>query len=162
MENFNIDAFNILTKVLNYLGFNIVIDKNSSPILLICGIILFAALLCLWCFINIMLYMVSLYVIETKYFLDKISKYPLLLKLLKYYRHIRVAYIIFEVFGVFVFCFKLGGIIYFCVRIISMFIIYILLFKSKKFQLLYICNSRIFYYSIKDLGKSLMDLKSPL
>ena len=104
-----------LINFLHYLGINVEINNSTSPIVLLACCILVLNTIGLLCFVNIMIYISILYITEHKIFLDKISKYILLVKIVNLYRKTRIAFIIFEVV---LFFFSIGMVIWFCIRII--------------------------------------------
>lgn len=105
---------NNFINLLNSLGISISLD--SSPILLFLYVILFFAILGLLSIINIGIYLGVLYLSKNKLFLDKISKWTLLLTLLNIYKKTRIYFIISEVF-LFLFC--QCTIIWFCLKFIN-------------------------------------------
>ena len=104
-----------LMNLLHYLGISIDINNSTSPIVLLAFSILGLSTIGLLCFVNILIYISILYITEHKIFLDKISKYILLVKIVNLYRKTRIAFIIFEVV---LFFFSIGSVIWFCFRII--------------------------------------------
>lgn len=105
---------NNFINILNYLGISVSIESN--PVLLFLYVILLFAILGLFSFFNIVIYLGVLYLSNNRLLLDKISKWPLLVKLLNIYKKTRIAFIIFEVFF-FLFC--QCSIIWFCFRFIT-------------------------------------------
>lgn len=105
---------NNFINLLNLLG--ITVDSSSSPILLFLYLILFFSILALLSVINIGIYLGLLYLSNNKLFLDKISKWTLLLIVLNLYKKTRIYFIISEVF-LFLFC--QCSIIWFCLKFIK-------------------------------------------
>ncbi|SRR6266436_7526029 len=85
---------NNFINLLNSLGISVSVD--SSPILLFLYVILFFSILGLLSVINIGIYLGVLYLSNNKLFLDKISKWTLLLTL-NIYKKTRIYFIISEV-----------------------------------------------------------------
>ena len=104
----------IIIDFLNFIGISLRTD--SPPIMwFACGVFCLA-LICLLCFINILIYITVIYISEHDYLLKKIENKPLLLKFINYYKNIRFLYVFLEV-SLFLWC--LFGIIRLCWRIIS-------------------------------------------
>ena len=109
------EIINYFLKLLEYIGINIQLTETSNPWLTFACGILCLAFICLWCFVNILMYFISLYILETKYFLDIISKYEFLLKFLNFFKSIRLYYILSESIA---FIFAMGFIIFLCLKVI--------------------------------------------
>jgi hypothetical protein len=105
---------NNFVNLLNSLGIPVSVD--SSPILLFLYLILCFSILALLSVINIGVYLGVLYLSNNKLFLDKISKWTLLLTVLNLYKKTRIYFIISEVF-LFLFC--QCSIIWFCLKFIK-------------------------------------------
>jgi hypothetical protein len=105
---------NNFINLLTLLGIPVSVD--SSPILLFLYLILFFSILALLSVINIGIYLGVLYLSNNKLFLDKISKWNLLLTLLNIYKKTRIYFIISEVL-LFLFC--QCSIIWFCLKFIN-------------------------------------------
>ena len=95
--------------ILKLLGLDVVLDDETSPFLVFVSGIFCMSLITLLSFINILIYTVILYITEHKLFLDKINKYPFLVKVIGYYRKTRLSFLIIEVLF---FTFSLLAIIY--------------------------------------------------
>jgi hypothetical protein len=85
-------------EILNFLGLNL--DPNPNPLVLVISAILFFSLLILLSVVNISIYLLSLYVLDNKLtFLNKyITKYPIIKRILIYYRNSKILFIIIEFF----------------------------------------------------------------
>lgn len=93
----------------NFIGVSL--REESPPIMrFACGVFCLA-LICLLCFINILIYITVIYISEHDYLLSKVSNRPLLLKFINYYKNIRFLYLFLEV-SLFLWC--LLGIIRLC------------------------------------------------
>ena len=101
--------------ILNWVGIDIEINDETSPLLLFFCAIFCMSLLTLNSFLKILIYLINLYITEHKLFLEKINKYPYLTKLLNYYRKTRLSFLIFEI--LFFTC-SLIYIAYLCFKII--------------------------------------------
>ena len=84
---------------------------NTDPFIILFACILFLCIIALVSFTNLVIYFCSLYVTDSTYFLNKISKYPLLVNVLKWYRTTRLVFIIIEIV---LFYISLGSVIGFC------------------------------------------------
>ncbi len=104
-----IDIFELLNK----LGINI--TENSSPIFLFACSILILSLISLVCFIQIMLYFLINYYSENEKFINKISKLPILLKIVKFYKISNIVSIMIEI-GFFLL--SMTSIIYLCFKVV--------------------------------------------
>lgn len=109
---------NNFINLLNSLGIHLPVNGSSlsQPILLFLYLILFFSILALLSIINISIYLGVLYLSNNKLFLDKISKWTLLLTLLNIYKNTSQFVIISEV-CLFLFC--QGSIIWFCLKFIN-------------------------------------------
>ena len=88
---------------LNYFGLPINMNDNTNPLALIAFGFLIFNLIALFSLINISLYLISLYIINTNKYIDVISsKYPYLQKIIKYYNTNRTGFIILEHISLFV------------------------------------------------------------
>ena len=101
--------------LINMLGFNVELNDSTPNILLFACVVFVFAMMALLCFVNIMLYFFAIYITEHKLFLDWISKYSLLLKIVNFYNKTRMAYLLFEIV---LFLANLGGILYLTLFII--------------------------------------------
>ena len=90
----------MLFQLFEYLGFNLNNFDNSNPVLYIFIGILFLACLCLLGVLNISLYLLSIYVIDNKleFFSKYFIKYPILKRIISFYRSSRLGLIVLEVF----------------------------------------------------------------
>ena len=80
---------------LNYIGVSL--NADSPPIMfLACGILILA-LFCLLSFLTMLTYIITIYICEHEYLLNKISDKPRLLKFINFYRNIRIIYLGLEV-----------------------------------------------------------------
>ena len=104
-----------ITDFLRLLGINITINDSTSPIVLFACVILVLSIIALLCFINIVIYFTVLYLTEHKIFIDKISEYKYILKIINIYRKTRLPYLLFEII-LYLIC--SCSIIWFCIRII--------------------------------------------
>ena len=101
---------------LNYFGLPINMNDNTNPLALIAFGFLIFNLIALFSLINISLYLISLYIINTNKYIDVISsKYPYLQKIIKYYNTTRTGFIILELVSLFG---SIGYMIYLCTKII--------------------------------------------
>lgn len=91
------------------------ISESNQAIFLFALSILLISSVCMLCAIQIIIYLLVLYVLEHKSVLDKLSKYPLLLKIINLYRKTRIYYIVFEIIFFFT---TLSMIIYLCSRLV--------------------------------------------
>jgi hypothetical protein len=107
---------NNFINLLNSLGIPVSVDSSAQPILLFLYLILFFSIFALLSVINIGIYLGVLYLSNNKLFLDKVSKWALLLTLLNIYKKTRIYFIISEVF-LFLFC--QCSIIWFCLKFIN-------------------------------------------
>ena len=96
-------------------GLGINVTPDSSPIVLLLSSVLVLSLIAFLSFINIGIYLISLHITNHKLFLDKISKWDILLKLLNIYRKTRIGFIMFEIILFFV---SQGSVIWLCYRVI--------------------------------------------
>ena len=80
---------------LNKIGIHL--QPDSPPLLIFSYSIFSLALLCLISFIMIILYIIVIYICEHEYLLNKVKDKPRLLKLIKFYKNIRIVYIGLEV-----------------------------------------------------------------
>ena len=107
---------NTIFDFLNSFGLHININENSNPLYLLAVCFLIFNLIVLFSVLNISLYLISIYIINTNKYLDKISsKYPYILKIIKFYNSSRIGFIILEL------VFLLGSVGYMislCIRII--------------------------------------------
>ena len=80
------------------MGINLFDDSN--PVLFLLVIIMFLACLCLLGVFNISLYLLSVYIIDNnlEFFSKYFIKYPILKKLISFYRSSRLGLIVCEVF----------------------------------------------------------------
>ena len=104
---------NFFFQFLQTLGINV--NANSDPHLLFICSLFVLAILSMVSFINMLIYCVVLYITEHKLFLEKISKYKLLSKLVPYYRKTRISFLILELL-IFLGC--LSSIIVLCYKFI--------------------------------------------
>ena len=90
----------LIFQLLEYLGFNLNNLDNSNPVIYIFMGILFLACLCLLGVFNISLYLLSIYVIDNKleFFSKYFIKYPILKRIISFYRSSRLGLIVLEVF----------------------------------------------------------------
>ena len=105
----------ILSDFLRLFGFNVELGDSSSPIFVFACCVLVLNIVGLLCFINVLIYFGAIYIIDHKVFLDKISKYPYLLKFVYYYRNLRVSFLIFDVIFFFL---SIGIVIWLCSRLV--------------------------------------------
>ena len=104
-----------LVYYLSLLGININLNENSSPILLFaCAVLLLSAIV-LFCFINILIYLLVIYISEHKVLLDKLPTNKLFLRIFNIYKGTRYYYLLIEVLFL---LFNLGSIMWLCLRII--------------------------------------------
>nr|YP_010977172.1 hypothetical protein UYH48_mgp45 [Daedaleopsis confragosa]WNZ34377.1 hypothetical protein [Daedaleopsis confragosa] len=83
--------------LLNSFGLNINITGNINPLVYIAVAFLIFNLIVLLSVVNISIYLISLYIINTNKYIDTISsKYPYILKIIKYYNSTRVSFIFLE------------------------------------------------------------------
>ena len=103
-------------ELLNSFGLHININENTSPIYFLgLGFLIFN-LIILFSVLNISFYLISIYLINTNKYLKTISsKYPYILKIIKYYNSTRIGFIILELMFLFS---SVGYMIYACIRII--------------------------------------------
>ena len=106
---------NFLDQILHFIGISVDINESSSPIVLLAYSILGLNTIGLLCFVNIILYISVIYITEHKLFIDKISKYTVLFKLLNIYRKTRFGFLLFEVI---LFLFSIGFVIWLCLRLL--------------------------------------------
>ena len=106
---------NYLNQFLEFLGIHANLSEDSSPILLLLSCIFILSVIAMLSFINILIYLGVLYITEHKLFLDKISKYSLLTKLLSIYRKTRMSFLIFEILLLLT---NLSSVIWLCYRVI--------------------------------------------
>ena len=85
---------NLFYTILNNIG--IPLTPDSPPILIFSCAILTLAVICLLSFVNILFYLMSIYILTNDMFLKRLPNWPLLLKVLNFYKSTRVAFIVFE------------------------------------------------------------------
>ena len=114
-----------INEFLHLIGLDVDLSYSSSGFLLMTCAILLLSTIAYISFINIVIYFISLYIIEHKFFLDKVSKYPRILKLLGWYRKIRISFIIYcgavcrrQEKHIILFLVSLGGVIWTCYKVI--------------------------------------------
>ena len=103
----------------SYFGFSLNPSAYTSPVFLLSCSILIFSLVALFCFVNIILYFAVLYILENKSLLEKVSQYKLLVKIINFYKNIRLFYLLVEIL-LFIFCFS--AIISYCIRVIIAYI----------------------------------------
>lgn len=86
---------NVFFQFLQTLGINVSADSDPH-LLFICSLFVLA-ILSMVSFINMLIYCVVLYIKEHKLFLEKISKYKLLSKLVPFYRKTRISFLFLEI-----------------------------------------------------------------
>lgn len=91
------------------------ISESNQNIFLLALSILILSSICMLCGIQVIIYLLVLYVLEHKVVLDKLSKYPILLKIINLYRKTRLYYLLFEIIFFFT---TLSMIIYLCSRLV--------------------------------------------
>lgn len=91
------------------------ISDANQPLFLLALSILCLSSVCMFCAIQIIIYLFVLYSIEHRGILDKISKYPYMLKLINFYKNTRLYYLLFEIILFFT---SLGFILYLCSRLV--------------------------------------------
>ena len=91
------------------------ISDANQPLFLLALSILCLSSVCMFCGIQIIIYLLVLYSIEYKGVLDKLSKYPYMLKIINLYKNTRLYYLLFEIILFFI---SLGLIIYLCSRLV--------------------------------------------
>lgn len=101
---------------LSSFGIHINISESSEPIVLVCASILILSIIAMLSFIKIFMSFAVFYISDNKYFMDKISKYKILLKIMGYYKKTRIGYIFFDV-CLFLVC--MFSIIWLCIKILS-------------------------------------------
>lgn len=105
-----------LIAFLNSLGFNITLTENPSPLLLFALCILVFSLISLFCIINIIMYLLVVYVSDNKKVLEIVSKHAWVLKIFNLYKQTRIVYLVGEfIFLIFVVC----SMIWLCYRIVN-------------------------------------------
>jgi len=105
---------NFFYTILNNIG--IPLTPDSPPVLIFSCAILTLAVICLLSFVNIFFYLISIYVLGLDMFLRRLPNWPLLLKVLNFYKSTRVAFIVFEAL---LFLISISGIIYGCWQVVS-------------------------------------------
>jgi hypothetical protein len=105
---------NNFINILNSLGISV--SLHSSPILLFLYLIVFFAILGLLSIINVIVYLGVLYLGNSRLFLNKLKKWPFLLKLFNIYKRTSIYFIISEL-CFFLFC--QCSIIWFCLKFIN-------------------------------------------
>jgi hypothetical protein len=85
---------NLFYSILNTIG--IPLTPESPSVLIFACAILSLAIICFLSFINILFYLASIYVLSHDVFLSRLPNWPLLLKVLNFYKSTRVAFIVFE------------------------------------------------------------------
>ena len=107
-----------LFELLNTYGISL--DESAPSIVLLAFYFLILSIFMLLNVINIGIYLVSIYIVSHEKVLSKISdKYAFLHKLIKYYKNIRIGYIIFEG-SLLIFCLCL--MIYICYGLVSLYV----------------------------------------
>ena len=96
--------------------FNIILNNENETIVLLLSAFFVLLLIGTLSIINIGIYILALYITNHKLFLEKISKWPILVKYLNIYRKTRVGFIMFEI-CMFLFC--QGCVLWLCLRIIT-------------------------------------------
>ena len=96
-------------------GWGIHVQSDSSHLFLFACSILILAVVTLFSFINIMLYFGVLFLFDNTEFLNKLSQWPILLKLLYYIKKVRTPLFYFEII---LFLASLGSIIWLCLSLI--------------------------------------------
>nr|YP_025841.1 hypothetical protein 7 [Moniliophthora perniciosa]AAQ74297.1 hypothetical protein 7 [Moniliophthora perniciosa] len=91
--NYIIDLFNSI---------GISVNTNNPIVLFLVGVCVLAVI-CLWCFLTIVIYFITIYISEHEYFLSKLPNWVFLHKFITYFKTIRYIYIIFEIL-LFLFC----------------------------------------------------------
>ena len=101
---------------LNYLGLSINLNDSTNPLVYIALGFLIFNLIILFSVLNISFYLISIYLLNTNKYMDKISsKYPYVLKIIKYYNSTRISFIVLELMFLFG---SVGYMMYACIRII--------------------------------------------
>ncbi len=108
-----------LIQLLDYFGFHVDFNVRQSPIFLFAVCVLIFSIIALVSFIQILFYLVVIYISDHPILLVKISKYPILVKIYKIYKQTRIAYLLLEA-GFLIF--SLGSIIKLCIKTIQAFI----------------------------------------
>lgn len=108
----------ILFQLFEYFGFNLNHFYTLNPLVFVFVGILFLACLCFLGVLNISLYLLSIYVIDNKLelFSKYLIKYPILKKIISFYRASRLGLIVSEVFIILLCLFYIISI---CYKIIS-------------------------------------------
>ena len=109
----------ILQNFFKLLGLNVELNDSTSPLLLFACVVFVLSFIALLCFINILFYFTVFYITEHKIFLDKISKYTFLLKIVNWYKKMRLAYVIFDIL---LFLVNMIGLLWFSFKLIKVFI----------------------------------------
>lgn len=107
-----------LIRVLDSFGIHVDLSTPQSPLFLFAVSILVFSVIGLVCFIQILIYLVVIYVSDHPILLDKISKYPILVRIFKLYKTTRIAYLLLESGFL---LFSLGSIIKLCLKVIYLF-----------------------------------------
>lgn len=109
----------ILIYALSLLGIHYdTLNPSLDPFIILFAVIMFFCIIGLMAFTNILIYLLSLHITDMPYLLNKFSKYPFLLKGLKWYRTTRFFYIFIEVC---LFYISIGCVIIFCFILLSEF-----------------------------------------
>lgn len=80
--------------ILNSLGISV--DENTSPIVLFCAVNLLLSIISILCVLNIILYLIVIYISDNDKFLKWISNYNILKKVFSLYKKTRQSYLVFE------------------------------------------------------------------
>nr|WVH37930.1 hypothetical protein [Dichomitus squalens] len=98
--------------LLNYFGLPINMSDNTHPLALIALGFLIFNIIALFSLINISVYLISLYLINTNKYIDEISnKYPYIHKIIKFYNNSRISFILFPFGGIFIWEYRLYDIL---------------------------------------------------
>ena len=111
MENLNL--------ILKWLGITLESGAEESPLFLLSLCVFLFSIVALVCFIQIIFYLVVLLLFENKTFLERFSKYNILMKIVTFYKGFSMLNLFIEIF-IFIFCF--GSIIWFTGRVLFIFI----------------------------------------
>ena len=102
--------------LLNNFGLHVNINENTNPVVLIALSFLILNIVVIFSIVNISIYVVSLYLINTSKYIEQISvKYPYVYKIIKFYNNTRISFIITEFVFLFV---SIGYMIKLCVKLI--------------------------------------------
>lgn len=104
----------IYLEFLNWIGISI--SDSSPPILILAYVFIVLAVISILCSINILIYLLINKIVEHPKILEKLSKWSILIKLLNFYKNIRLFYVIFDIL-LLIYC--LINIIRLCIKIIN-------------------------------------------